>query len=202
MADFGLPAVDFAIAESWQELSAAVAGFDRPLVLKTAAPGIAHKSDRDGVRVGIDDLAGLESAYRDLASRLGPRVLAMPMVASGVEVALGMKNDAQYGPLVIVGCGGVLIELLADRAFRLAPVDASEAAAMIDETRLARLLAGVRGRQATDRVALEALVVRFSALAREFADCIAEIDLNPVIVGREGCSIVDALVLANGKTRG
>jgi len=202
MTDLGLPAVDFAVADSWQELSAAVGGFGWPLVLKTAAPGIAHKSDCDGVRVGIDDPAGLEAAYRDLAGRLGPRVLAMPMVAAGVEVALGMKNDAQYGPLIIVACGGVLIELLAERAFRLAPVDRGEAAAMIDETRLARLLAGVRGGGAVDRGSLEVLVVRFSMLALEFADRIAEIDLNPVVVNRDGCFIVDALVIAAGEAKG
>lgn len=196
MSDFGLPAVDFAIAESWEELSVAVEDFGWPLVLKTAAPGIAHKSDRDGVRLGIADPLALEAAFRDLAARLGPRVVAMPMVAAGVEVALGMKNDAQYGPLVIVACGGVLIELLAERAFRLAPVDEVEAAAMIDETRLARLLAGVRGGPAVDRVALENLIARFSALALAFADCIVEIDLNPVIVNRNGCRIVDALVVS------
>ncbi|MGD8839228.1 MAG: acetate--CoA ligase family protein, partial [Gammaproteobacteria bacterium] len=196
MTDFELPTVDFAIAGSWEELSVAVEDFGWPLVLKTATAGIAHKSDRDGVRLGIADPVGLEAAYRDLAARLGPRVIAMPMVAAGVEVALGMKNDAQYGPLVIVACGGVLIELLAERAFRLAPVGTGEAAAMIDETRLARLLAGVRGGEAVDRAALESLIARFSALTLELADCIAEIDLNPVIVNRDGCRIVDALVVS------
>jgi len=128
-------------------------------------------------------------------------VLAMPMISGGVEAALGMKNDPQYGPLVLVGCGGVLIELLAERAIRLAPVDAGEAAAMIDETRLARLLAGMRGQAPVDRRALQKLVARFSALVLEFADCIGEIDLNPVIVDRDGCHIVDALVIPVGRDR-
>ena len=195
MADFGLPVVDFALAESLAELRAAVIDFGWPLVLKTATPGIAHKSDRGGVRVGIADDAELEAAYRDISARLGPRVVAMPMVAAGAEAVVGMKNDPQYGPLVIVGCGGVLVELLAERAVRLAPVDADEAATMIDETRLARLLAGMRGQAPLDRRALQVLVARFSALLLEFADDIVEIDLNPVIVGRDGCRIVDALVV-------
>ncbi len=199
LADFGLPAVDFTLAESLAELQAGVAGFGWPLVLKTAAPGIAHKSDVNGVRVGIGDAAGLEAAYRDLSTRLGPRVVAMPMVAGGVEAALGMKNDPQYGPLVVVGCGGVLIELLAERAIRLAPVDAAEAAVMIDETRLARLLTGVRGQAPVERHALEALLERFALLVLEFAGCIDEIDLNPVIVNRDGCHIVDALVIPAGR---
>ena len=202
MADFGLPAVEFVLADSLAELQQAVENFGWPLVLKTAAAGIAHKTEQGGVRVGIGNAAELEAAYRDISARLGPRVVAMPMVAAGVEAALGMKNDPQYGPLVIVGCGGVLIELLAERALRLAPVAAGEAAAMIDETRLACLLAGVRGQAPADRCALEALLVRFSALVLEFADCIGEIDLNPVIVNRDGCRIVDALVVPEAMQQG
>ena len=196
MADFGLPAVEFAFAESRQALLQVVEDFDWPLVLKTAAPGIAHKSDRDGVRVGLADRAQLEAAYADISARLGPRVIAMPMVEAGIEVALGMKYDDQFGPLVVVACGGVLVELLAERAFRLAPVDAAEAEAMLAETRLDKLLAGIRGREPADRAALVDLVARFSALVAAFGDSIAEIDLNPVIVSRNGCRIVDALVVA------
>ena len=195
MADFGLPAVEFALAESREALLQVIDGLGWPLVLKTAVPGIAHKSDHDGVRVGIQDLAGLEAAYRDLSTRLGPRVVVMPMVEAGVEVALGMKFDAQYGPLVVVACGGVLIELLAERAVRLAPVTLDEAGAMIDEIRLGKLLAGVRGQAACDRAALTELVVRFAALVTAFGDCLAEIDLNPVIVNPRGCRIVDALLV-------
>jgi acyl-CoA synthetase (NDP forming) len=195
MADFGLPAVEFVFAESRQALLQVVEDLGWPLVLKTAAPGIAHKSDHDGVRTGIGDRAQLETAYADISARLGPRVVAMPMVEAGVEVALGMKYDEQFGPLVIVACGGVLVELLAERAFSLAPVDAAGAEAMLEETRLGKLLAGVRGREPANRAALVDLVVRFSALLAAFGDGIAEVDLNPVIVNRGGCRIVDALVV-------
>ena len=195
LADAGFPAVEFACAESEAELLSVAGDFDYPLVLKTAVEGIDHKSDCDGVRLGIDCRERLLEAYRDLAGRLGPRVVVMPMVESGIEVAIGMKNDAQYGPLIVVGCGGVLVELFVERAFRLAPVDAGEAGAMIDETRLARLLEGVRGRPPADREGLIELIVRFSAFVMELSDCIAEIDLNPVIVNRQGCRIVDALIV-------
>ena len=121
--------------------------------------------------------------------------MVMPMIEPGVEVSVGMKNDPQYGPLVIVACGGILIELLAERVFRLAPVNSEQADTMIKQTRLARLLAGVRGRAAVDRAALVALVVRFSQLAVTLDSAIAEIDLNPVIVNQSGCTIVDALVI-------
>ena len=119
MSDFGLPAVEFSLVENETELLAAVGDRAWPAVLKTAQAGLAHKSDLDGVRIGIDGEAQLLEVYEDLRRRLGPRALVMPMVAAGIEVSLGMKNDAQFGPLIIVACGGVLIELLAERAFRL-----------------------------------------------------------------------------------
>jgi acyl-CoA synthetase (NDP forming) len=195
MADFGLPAVSFSIAEDWHQLMLAAAACGYPLVLKTAMPGIAHKSDKNGVKVGIQEVQQLEIEYGDLQQRLGDRVLVMPQVAGGIEVSVGMKNDAQFGPMVIVACGGVLIELLAERACRLAPVSVRQANSMIDEMRLAKLLAGVRGQGAVDRTALVELIVRFSKLVMALQDSIVEIDLNPIIVNARGCTIVDALVI-------
>ena len=190
----------FHSAQTCDEACAAAEACGYPLVLKTAVTGIAHKSDQDGVRVGIADRQQLEVAYRDLQTRLGDRVVVMPMVEAGVEVSVGMKNDPQFGPMVIVACGGVLIELLAERAFKLAPVDDTQANAMIEQTKLASLLSGVRGQAMVDRQALVDLVVRFSALVVILADSIDEIDLNPVIVNRSGCTIVDALVVSLQKT--
>jgi acyl-CoA synthetase (NDP forming) len=184
------------LVENPRQLRAAGDACGWPVVLKTAQPEITHKSEQNGVVTGLADQAQLHAAYQALCAKLGARALVMPMVAAGVEVSLGMKNDAHYGPMVIVACGGVLIELLAERAFRLAPVDRRQAASMIDELRLARLLAGIRGQPAVDREALVDLIVRFSALVLEFRDMIAEMDLNPVIVNQDGATIVDALVIA------
>jgi len=195
MSDFGLPSVRFSMVENEEQLLQAAADFGYPLVLKTAMPGISHKSDKNGVIVGIKDPEHLQQAYGDLQQRLGKRVLLMPQVSAGVEVSVGMKNDAQYGPMIIIACGGVLIELLAERAFRLAPVSVHEAKLMIDELRLARLLAGVRGQPALDRSALVELIVHFSRLVFALKESINEIDLNPVIVNESGCTIVDALVI-------
>jgi acyl-CoA synthetase (NDP forming) len=195
MSDFGLPSVRFALVDNDEQLLQAADDFGYPLVLKTAMPGISHKSDKKGVIVGIADFQHLQRAYKDLQQRLGKRVLLMPQVPAGVEVSLGMKNDAQYGPMVIIACGGVLIELLAERAFRLAPVSLHEANLMIDELRLARLLAGVRGQPALDRRALVELIVHFSRLVLALEASISEVDLNPVIVNESGCTIVDALVI-------
>ena len=195
MSDFGLPSAEFRLAENFERLCESADSLGYPLVLKTAMRGIAHKSDKNGVIVGIEDRRQLEMAYRDLQARLGDRVVIMPMIEGGVEVSVGMKNDPQYGPLVIVACGGILIEILAERAFRLAPVNSEQAEAMIDQTRLSRLLSGVRGQAAVDRAALVDLVVRFSHLVTSLDEAISEIDLNPVIVNQSGCTIVDALVI-------
>jgi acyl-CoA synthetase (NDP forming) len=195
MSDFGLPSVRFAVVDNDVQLLQAADDFGYPLVLKTAMPGISHKSDINGVIVGVPDRQHLQLAYKDLQQRLGKRVLLMPQVPAGVEVSVGMKNDAQYGPMIIIACGGVLIELLAERAFRLAPVRVHEANLMIDELRLARLLAGVRGQPALDRCALVKLIVHFSRLVLALEESISEIDLNPVIVNESGCTIVDALVI-------
>ena len=102
---------------------AAAAGIGYPVVLKTAEPGIAHKSDAGGVVLGIRDAAGLTAAYADLAARLGPRVLVCEMAGPGTELSAGIMADADLGPLVVVGAGGVLVEHLADRAVALPPVD-------------------------------------------------------------------------------
>jgi len=195
MSDFGLPVVSHRVADRIGQVIDAAGSFGYPLVIKTAEPDIMHKSDSGGVKVGIENQQGLEAAYQELSSRLGKQVVVMPMVESGIEVSVGMKNDAQYGPMIIVACGGVLIELLNDRAFGLAPLDGIQATEMIDQLKLARLLDGVRGQSAVDRNALVDLIVRFSELVCEFTETITEIDLNPVIVNQSGCTIVDALVI-------
>ena len=199
MVDFGLPVVERHRVDDAAAARAAADALGYPVVLKTAMPAIAHKSEAGGVRLNLADGDAVEAAYADLAERLGPRALVMPMANGGAEAALGMKRDAQFGPLVILACGGVLIELLGERACRLAPVDAAGAGEMIDELRLARLLAGYRGAPPLDRAALTEAIVRFSQLVQVLGDSLAEVDLNPVLVGRDGCRIVDALVVAATK---
>jgi acyl-CoA synthetase (NDP forming) len=195
MTDFALPTVAYQLCESIEQAIKATKRIDYPIVMKTAEPGIAHKSDCGGVVVSIENQAALEVAYQALQQKLGSKVVIMPMVTGGIEVSLGMKNDAHYGPMLIVASGGIFIELLNDRAFSLAPVTPNQAEAMLNSLKLSKLLDGVRGQPAVDRQALIHLVTRFSELAYAFSDSIAEIDLNPVIVNQAGCTIVDALVI-------
>jgi hypothetical protein len=164
-------------------------------VLKTAEAGIHHKSDSAGVFVGIDNRDDLLRYYRDIHGRLGPRALLSSMVGEGVEIALGTVNDRQFGPLIMIAAGGVLVELLFDRVLALCPVTPAQAETMLDSLKANRLLLGLRGRPAANREALIEAIVKLSQLAYEMRDCIAEIDVNPVIVDSAGAVAVDALVL-------
>src|SRR5262249_43374050 len=148
-----------------------------------------------GVRLGLADAAALADAYADMAKRLGPPVLVQRMAGRGVEIGLGMVNDASFGPYVMIAAGGVLIELLADRVVGLAPIGRETARALIARLKVARLLEGVRGGPRLDIDALAECVARLSVLAWEQRDRIAEIDINPVIVTPDGCVAVDALVV-------
>ncbi len=194
LQDFGLPVVDSRLASSVDEvMNAASLGY--PLVLKSAQPGLLHKSDADGVRLGLDDEKQLGEAYTDLSSRLGPRVVVAPMVTGGVELGFGMVNDEQFGPMVMVCAGGIYIELLDDRRFIPAPCSPDEAMHHIQSLAIYRILKGARGKPACRADLAAQALSRFSQVAYALRDCVSEIDLNPVIVTADDCIIVDALVI-------
>jgi acetate---CoA ligase (ADP-forming) len=197
-ADYGLPVLPHRVVESAAAAESAARELGFPAVLKTAMPGILHKSDVAGVKLALTDGAEVRAAYEDVASRLGPRALIAPMAGSGLELAFGAKLDPQFGPVVMVGAGGVLIEFLADRACGLAPIDTAEARRLIDSLALRPLLDGKRGRPAADMTALAEAFARFSVLAADLGGLVAEIDVNPVLAGANGCVALDALVVTGG----
>jgi len=195
LADYGIPAIGAERVDSADAAVAASRGVGFPVALKTAAPGVQHKSDVGGVVLGLDDDQAVRAAYEDVSEKLGPQVLIAPMAPPGVEMALGIVRDPMFGPLVLVAAGGVLVELLHDRRLALPPVDAAGARRLIDGLRSRRLLEGVRGSPPADVDALAEAVVRMSALATDLGDLLDAVDVNPVIVGPEGCVAVDALVI-------
>ncbi len=195
LADFGLPVVNHSSVTNESELLTAAAKTGYPLVLKTAQPGLDHKSDSNGVFVNICSEQELLERYRDLNTRLGPAALVSQMVDQGVEIALGTVNDAQFGPIVMAAAGGILVELLADKAMAMCPVNREQAAKMIDSLKANRLLLGVRGKTAANRQALIDAVINLSIIAFELRDCIAEIDINPMLVNADQALAVDALIL-------
>jgi acetate---CoA ligase (ADP-forming) len=170
-----------------------------PVAVKLDAPGLAHKTDIGGVVLGIRNRRELDAALRRVLTAGREHdpdgVLIQPMAPTGVELIVGARRDLQFGALVLVGIGGVLAEVLDDVVLRLAPIDAGHARAMLDELRGARLLDGVRGRRSVNRSAMAELIAALGR-ALEANPTWREVDINPVIAGREAVA-VDALIVAD-----
>ena len=196
LRDFGVPAPEYRIAEDEAATLAGAEALGYPVVLKTAMPGIAHKSDVGGVVLNIGDAAALANAYRDLAARLGPRVLVTPMLKiEGVEMVMGMVSDPSFGPIVMLGAGGVFVEIMKDVCAILPPFGPDVARREIEKLKIRPLLDGARGRPAVDIDALADTLSRFSAMVYVLRSSLKEIDVNPLIAGPDGCIAVDALVV-------
>jgi len=186
-------------------LDAAIARAGFPLVMKVQSPDIPHKSEVGGVRVNITTKGEVFLAYEALLSnarKARPEaaiqgVLIGPMAKKGVEIIIGTLCDATFGPMVMVGLGGITTELFRDVVYRPAPVSAAEAAAMLGELKAAPLLKGFRGAPKADIAALAQLIAQLSLLAARLREEVAEIEVNPVLVHAEGrgVTIVDALVV-------
>ncbi len=199
LADFGVTTTEPVPVSGEQELQAAAKRLNFPVVLKTAREGLLHKSDLGGVVVGIQDAEQLQQLYALMRSRLGNDALVSETVAPGQELFLGVKRDPQFGPVVIVGFGGVLAETIGDVQFALPPFDAAHCHRLLDRMKLRPLLDGVRGSPAVDVDAFCELAARFSVLAFELREVISEVDVNPVIVNESTAIAVDALVVGRDR---
>lgn len=195
LADWGLPVARTLPAASEAEALAAAGELGWPVAVKTAAPGVGHKTEQGGVALGVTGDEALRQAYRKISGRLGPLVDLQRMVERGIEIALGVVEDADFGPLVVVAAGGTLVELLGDRQLALAPLDDWRARRLLQRLRCYPLLRGFRGSEPVDEDALVAAVVRLSALACDLAGSLGALDVNPLVVGPRGCVAVDALVV-------
>jgi acetate---CoA ligase (ADP-forming) len=195
LSDFGIAVPRYAAVRSEAELDAVLGRLSYPLAVKTAMPGIHHKSDVDGVRLGLKNRVEAIAAYRDIAGRLGPEAILTEMAGPGIELALGLVRDDQFGPVMIVGAGGTMIEVLKDRSVALPPVDGLRAGKLVDRLKVRPLLDAHRNRPAADIGKLAQTIARFSVLVASLGDLIEEFDVNPLIVGPDGAMAVDALVL-------
>jgi len=202
LAAYGVPVVEERLARSADEAVAAARELGYPVVLKAEAPTILHKSELDVVRLGIANEAELRPAYAEIvAAARGHElhgVLVQPMVP-GVEVIVGARVDPAVGPVVVVGSGGVLVELIHDTVAALAPVTVVQARAMLARLRGYRLLTGFRGSDAADLDALADAIARVSELAADLAAEISELDVNPLRCGPQRAVAVDALITKRGK---
>jgi acetate---CoA ligase (ADP-forming) len=195
LRDYGIPAVRARQARTRAAALAAAAEIGYPVVVKTDEPRIAHKSDVAGVRLGLGDPDAVGSAYDDLAARLGPRVLVCQTAAPGTELALGIVRDPALGPLLVVGAGGVLIEIFSERAVVLPPVTRSSALAVLARLRLAAVLAGARGQLPADLGAIADAITALSGLACDLGDVLDALDINPLICGPSGALAADVLAV-------
>ena len=173
-----------------------------PLALKVVSRDVVHKSDAGGVRLNVLGTSAMQSAFDEIIASVKSAqpaaditgVLATPMAERGVELIVGAMKDPQYGPVVMVGLGGVFVEAIRDVVFRAIPVSTADALEMLGEIRAQPMLAGVRGLPPVDRAAIADLLVKVSTLAAAHPE-IVEIDLNPVIARADGYSVVDARML-------
>ena len=196
LAGHGVPMPAQAIAETPAAAAEVATRLGLPVVLKAVAPGLVHKSDVGGVRLGLATEDAVVDAARELADQIPSldRYLVQQQAALGQELIVGLKRDPTFGPIVMVGLGGVWVEAFRDVALRPAPVTPDEVTRMLDELRGSALVAGYRGAPPVDRGAVADLIVRVGQLALA-EPSIVELDLNPVIARPDGVMAVDARIL-------
>jgi acetate---CoA ligase (ADP-forming) len=171
-------------------------------VLKIQSKDILHKTEAGGVALNLRDAAAVDAAAASLTAAAhkaypGAQIdgfLVQEMV-SGVEAIVGARSDPLYGPMLLVGAGGILVELTNDAALRMLPLDEADVRAMVDGLKLSKLLAGFRGRPASDRAALEKTVLALGQFFLDHRDKIADIEINPLMVRANGAVAVDVRVL-------
>ena len=194
LAAAGIATASSRTVSSLKEAIRAAREVGYPVVLKALGPTLLHKTERGAVQLDLANEAALRTAYADLERRLGSDMtsaLVQRMVSTGVEMIVGAVQDPSFGPLIACGSGGMLVDVLADTAFRLHPLRGSDAQEMIDELRGSRLLRGYRGAAAADEAALRNILLRVSELVG-VAPEIQELDLNPVMVLTSGACVADA----------
>ena len=205
LADYGLPVVETRAAENEEQAVAIAAEIGYPVVLKLLSNTIAHKTDVDGVRLNLHNAEQVREAYRGIQASVAEKagaehfagVTVQPMVRrDGYELILGSTIDAQFGPVILFGSGGVMVEVYRDRALALPPLNTTLAQRLMEQTRIFAALQGVRGRKPVSLAALEALLVRFSQLVVE-QPWIKEIDINPLLATPEHLVALDARVVVH-----
>ena len=192
----GLALLPTRVATTASEAAMVAEGLGMPVALKARSGQLIHKSEAGGVVTGLESPSAVSEAYTAMAARLGPRMggaVIQPLAPSGVEAIVGVVTDPRFGPVVMVGLGGVTTDLVGDRAFAIPPLAPGRAEEMVASLRSAPLLDGYRGSPPVDRAAL----VRLVELVAEIADAmpeLAELDCNPVLVGVDGAVVVDCKV--------
>lgn len=199
LSAYGIPVASFEVVKTKEQALKVAKDLGYPVVLKVCSSEISHKSDVNGVRIGIRDSRELKFHYEDMMTEVlheAPNtkvegVVVQQMVTEGVELILGTKRDPQFGPVVVFGWGGVYTELLKDFSCGVPPLTPEDVERMISSTKVSKLFDGFRGNPPSDRLFLEECILRLSQLVSEFPE-IVELDINPLKVFSKGGVVIDA----------
>ncbi len=198
----GISVVDTKLATSKEEAISISQRFGFPVVLKIASSDVVHKSDAGGVKLGLKTSRQVGKAYDDILKAIKKRypeariqgISVQKMAPPGVDVLIGMSKDAQFGPLLMFGLGGIFVEVLKDVSFRIVPLVLRDAREMIREIKGYPLLEGYRGQEPVDVANLEKLILKVSDFVEKNPE-VKELDLNPIFAYRDGAVAVDARVI-------
>jgi acyl-CoA synthetase (NDP forming) len=202
LKEAGVSVVETRLAKSKDEAVAISRELGFPIVLKIASSDVVHKSDAGGVKLGLKTAQQVGKAYDDIMKSIKQKypeakiqgVSVQKMARPGVEVIIGMSKDAQFGPVLMFGLGGVLVEILKDVSFRIVPLAKRDAKEMIREIKGYPLLEGYRGSEPVDVFNLENLILKVSSFVEQHPE-VKELDLNPIFAYKDGAVAVDARVI-------
>ncbi len=204
LAPYGLPESHERLATSVAQAAEAANALGYPVALKIASPDLPHKTEAGGVVLGLQNQHSVSAAYEQIITSAQryksdariEGVLVQKMAPRGHELVIGMVNDPTFGPMMMVGLGGTMVELMGDVVHRPAPVDVAEAVEMLRGLKSAKLLSGFRGAKPIDIAPAAALIANLSQAAMAYRERIAEMELNPVILHADGSglTIADALI--------
>lgn len=205
---YGVKVPPFALVTTAEDAAKQAKKIGFPLVMKVVSPQILHKTDVGGVKVGLDNVNDVKKTFKDMYGRLSKKkgvevkgILLEKMVPKGVELIVGIQNDPQFGPVIMVGLGGIMTEVMKDVAFRMLPITTSDAKSMINELKGSALLKGFRGSEPIDTNMVANMLVQIGKLGVDNADYINSIDFNPVIVYPKSHFVVDAKIILNKEIR-
>lgn len=203
---YGVDIPKYALVTSKKDVSSAAKKVGFPMVMKVVSPEILHKTDVGGVKVGIQKTSEAKDVFKDMNKRLSKTasvkgILFEQMVPSGIELIVGVQNDPQFGPVIMVGMGGIMTEIMKDVSFRMLPIDTLDAKSMLEELRGIKLLKGFRGSEPVDIDMVCDMLVKIGTMAIDNADYINSIDFNPVVVYPKSYKVVDAKIILNDTIR-
>lgn len=202
LKEAGVPVASTTLATTREEAQAQAEAAGYPVVLKVVSPDIAHKSDVGGVKLNLRDKDAVGTAFDEIVANSkkavpDARILGVAvqyMAPQGTEVIVGMTTDPQFGPVMMFGLGGIMVEVLKDVSFRLVPLAEKDADQMINEIKGRPVLAGVRGQPPSDVAALKQTILKVSEFVQQHPE-VRELDLNPVFAYPDGALAVDARIV-------